>query len=114
MRAGKKEDPHARTLRRHYKLLSMIVERIAAMEEDVQVVCSEVGELRKELHAAVERKPNRALEQLMGELRAMHADFLAIVPSLPRWTPEQRAAFQAGVDAKTDEQIRAVIGSVTW
>jgi len=99
MSTKKPDVASARQLRRNYALLSKVAERVLAIGYDVEG-------LRAELRAAVERKPNRTLEQLMGELRSMHAELLAIVPQLPRWTPEQRAAFEAGENAKTDDRIR--------
>jgi hypothetical protein len=89
MTRTKKPEPPvtARQLRRHYALLSKVAEKVLALSYEVQALRSELGERW--------RTVDLELEQLG-----------AVIPTLPRWTKEQREAFEAG---DTDRMISVVL-----
>jgi hypothetical protein len=140
-RVAHREAPvSARTLRRHYALLSKVAAKVLALGYAVDAQAVRTSELQRSIAAGI-ATATQGIDQRIGHLLATalpaqakqiesvgelvfalrgevgerlaefesHLRSIALAvnaPILPRWTKEQRAAFHAGEDAKTDAQIR--------
>jgi len=99
---AKKEPPvSARQLRRHYALLTKVAEKVLTIGYDQQTMLADQQSLMATV-ADMRAEFGERLRMIELELE----QFGAAIPILPRWTAEQRAAFQAGEDAKTDDRMR--------
>jgi len=109
---AKKEPPvSARQLRRHYALLSKVAEKVLTIGYQQETMRNELAAAVAEIQSmatAVFQLANSApaFRSEVGErLRMIELELEAIgtvVPTLPRWTKEQRQAFENG---DTDRKI---------
>ena len=104
MTAKKSEVASARQLRRHYALLSKVAEKALSIGYNVQTARNEIGDVFSTVNLM--RGELLAFRAEVGErLRMIELELEAIgtvVPTLPRWTKEQRQAFENG---DTDRKI---------
>jgi hypothetical protein len=109
MTRTKKPEPPvtARQLRRHYALLSKVAEKALSIEYRQQRQTADLTAVSNTIHAEL-LPALRDLRAEVGErLRLIELELEqlgAVIPTLPRWTQEQREAFEAG---DTDRMIRA-------